>query len=104
MGLEDIEFDGEVPLGPVDVELEAELDVVGRGSWQAGGENQIEEAPLEVGAGDAEWPVEGDSAPQGARAGVPGTTGQKRVDRAEVEKLEIFAAVDDGTVISGSRP
>jgi hypothetical protein len=44
--LEDVEFDREPLLGPVAVELEPVLDVVGVGPRQAGGDDEFQEPLL----------------------------------------------------------
>ena len=87
-----VEFDAEAELRPVDVDLVADLVPAGRGTRQAGGDEVLDESPLELRAGRRRRLVDRQRVAQALRAVVPAVALDHRVDRVEVEQPELFGA------------
>ena len=88
-----VKFYDEAILRPIDVKLEARLDEVGRGARQARPQNRCEEAPLELRARERGRLVERDRPPQPSPAMMPPRPLEQILHRAEVELLQLFAAL-----------
>src|SRR4029077_14877955 len=80
VGLEGVQFHREALLGPVDVELEADLVEASRGPRQPGLRDQVEEATLQAGASKRGGLVEGESSSQCPGAVMAGVAGEDRFD------------------------
>lgn len=95
MRLEEVEFDREAEVEPVEVEL-VPLDVEAGGvTRQAGLGEQAKEQLLRVRAGEGGRLVDGERAAEASGAAVALVAGQRRFDRPQVEEVQLFAALED---------
>lgn len=95
VGLEDVEFDCEAQLRPVDVQHEAVNVDVCRWRRQAGLADSSEETALEAGEGEVSREIDAEGAPKWPDAVMAAGPGQERLDRAEIEEAAFLGQIEE---------